>query len=80
VADRLQTPDPNVPPPSEVIHMPGPSYLPAALAFAIMVALVGVITTWVLTGVGVVIAVVVLVMWIGRARSEMSALPLEHEH
>ena len=60
--------------------MPEPSYLPATVAFGIMIALVGVITTWVLTGIGVIIALIALVRWIGQARSDMSELPLEHEH
>jgi type IV secretory pathway TrbD component len=77
--DRLESPDPGVAPPAEVIHMPGPSYMPAVLAFGVMLALVGVITTWFLTGIGVVIAVVAMVRWIGQARRDMSELPLEHE-
>lgn len=78
MADRLETPDPAVPPPAEVIHMPEPSYLPVTVAFGVMVALVGVITAWAISALGVVIVVVGVVRWIGQSRAEMAELPLKH--
>lgn len=66
------------PPPSEQIHLPGPSYLPVLMAFAITLMLVGVVYTWVLTGIGTVIFVIVLVRWIRSTREDISQLPLEH--
>jgi hypothetical protein len=68
----------NVPPPGEEIHLPGPSYLPVLLAFGITLMLVGVVYTWVLSGIGLVIFLVVLVRWIRSTREDISQLPLEH--
>ncbi|HYY20674.1 MAG TPA: hypothetical protein VE780_02240 [Thermoleophilaceae bacterium] len=70
--------EPPVPPRAEAIHLPEPSYLPVLTAFGIALALVGLVITWVLVGIGVVITVVVVVRWIRQARREMSELPLEH--
>jgi hypothetical protein len=67
-----------LPPPSEEVHLPEPSYLPALVALGITVALVGVILNWILCGIGVVIAVVAIVRWIRLTREEMAELPLEH--
>jgi len=78
VADRLETPDPSVPPPAEVTHMPEPSYLPVVMAIGITLALIGLIITPVITGIGLIIVVVALVRWIGQARAQMAELPLEH--
>lgn len=66
------------PPPSEQIHLPEPSYLPALTALGISLALVGVILTWIITAIGVVIAVVAIARWIRQTRAEMAELPLEH--
>jgi Cytochrome c oxidase subunit IV len=65
-------------PPSEEVHLPEPSYLPALVALGVTLALVGVILTWFITGIGVVIAVVAIVRWIRQTREEMAELPLEH--
>jgi hypothetical protein len=73
-----QTPDAHVPPPAEAIHMPEPSYLPVALAFGVLVTLVGLILTFVISAIGLVIVLAVLFRWIGQARAEMTELPLEH--
>ena len=78
MADRLETPDPVVPPPSDVIHMPEPSYLPVVLAFGLMMALVGLLVTYVVSVLGVIIVVWAAVLWIRKARDEMADLPLEH--
>lgn len=67
-----------LPPPSEEIHLPEPSYMPVLLAFGIMVAVVGVVLTWVMVIIGAIIALVALVRWIRAAREEMAELPLEH--
>jgi hypothetical protein len=66
------------PPPGEPVHLPGPSYLPVLTAFALTIALTGIIVSWVLTGLGVVLLVVVLWRWIGETRRDISDLPLEH--
>jgi uncharacterized membrane protein YecN with MAPEG domain len=73
-----ETPDAAVPQAGEAIHMPEPSYLPVAVAFGIAIALIGVITTWVISILGLLILVPAVVRWIGRTRGEMADLPLEH--
>ena len=67
-----------IPPPSEEVHLPEPSYLPALVALGITLALVGVILTWAITAIGVVLTVVCIVRWIRQTREEMAELPLEH--
>jgi hypothetical protein len=77
MAERLEH-DPNLAPPAEAIHMPEPSYMPVALAFAIMVTLVGILTGIVISIIGLIIVVAILVRWIRSAREEIAELPLEH--
>jgi hypothetical protein len=67
-----------LPPPSEEVHLPEPSYLPALVALGLTLALVGVVLTWFLTCLGVVIFLVATVRWIRQTREEMAELPLEH--
>jgi hypothetical protein len=78
MADAPQPPDEGVPPPGEAVHLPGPSYLPAVTALGITLALVGIVVTWVITGIGVVIAIVAITRWIRETREDISELPLEH--
>ncbi len=79
MAEGIQTPEQDpAPPPGEPIHLPGPSYLPVLTAFGISIALVGVVLSLLLTGLGVVIAVVSIALWIRDTRRDMSELPLEH--
>ena len=66
------------PPPSEDIHLPGPSSLPALVALGITVALVGVLLSWFVFAAGVILFVIPLVLWIREAREELAELPLEH--
>jgi hypothetical protein len=68
----------SLPPPSEEVHLPEPSYLPALVALGLTLALVGVVLTWFLTVLGVVIFLVATVRWIRQTREEMAELPLEH--
>lgn len=70
--------DPELAPPAEAIHMPDPSYLPAALALSIAVALVGIITWLPVLIIGLIGVVTILVRWIREARAEMADLPLHH--
>jgi uncharacterized membrane protein YidH (DUF202 family) len=76
--ERIETGGPEAPPAGEAIHLPGPSYLPAATAAGIAIAVVGVVIWWVLVVIGVVIAVVAIWRWIREAREEMAELPLQH--
>jgi len=79
MADQVPTPSGNgVPPAGEQVHLPGASYLPAWTAFGITLALVGVILTWVITGIGVAITVVAVFRWIKETREDMARLPLQH--
>jgi len=66
------------PPPGEAIHLPEPSYLPVLTAFGITLALVGVVISWFITGIGGAIALVAIFLWIRSAREQMSELPLDH--
>jgi cytochrome c oxidase subunit IV len=62
----------------EAVHLPGPSYLPVVTAFGLTIAIVGVVLTWAIVGIGLVIAVIAIVRWIRETREEISELPLEH--
>lgn len=70
-------PDEALPAPSEQVHLPGPSYLPVLVALGTTIALVGVVLTWVLFAIGMVILVVSVARWVRGAREEMAELPLE---
>ncbi len=65
-------------PPSEEIHLPEPAYTPVVLAFGITVVVIGVVMSWVMVAIGLLIALVALVRWIRQMREEMAELPLEH--
>ena len=65
-------------PPTEEIHLPDPSYVPVVLAFGLSVAIIGVIMSWVVVAIGLIIFLVALTRWIRQTREEMSQLPLEH--
>jgi hypothetical protein len=67
-----------LPQPTEEVHLPDPSYLPVLVAAGTWLFLVGVTTTWVLSGIGALIVLVALFRWIRAARVEMRELPLEH--
>ena len=67
-----------LPPPSEEVHLPEPSYLPALTALGITLVIVGVVLFWALSAIGAAIAIVSIVRWIRLTREEMSELPLEH--
>lgn len=70
--------DEQLPAATEEVHLPGPSYLPVWLAFGITVALIGVLLSWYICGIGVVITLVTLVRWIRETRQDIADLPLEH--
>jgi O-antigen/teichoic acid export membrane protein len=70
--------DPQVPPPGEEIHLPGPSIQPFLLTVGITMFIVGLTwKTWLLIG-GAVLAIVVIGFWIRDARRELDSLPIEH--
>lgn len=78
MADAPEQRGDGVPPPGEAVHLPGPSYLPVLTAFGITLSLVGVVITWVVTGIGVIITVVAVARWIRETREDISELPLKH--
>jgi cytochrome c oxidase subunit IV len=78
MAEKVRVSDPSAEEPGELIHLPGPSYLPVATAFGLAIAIVGVVLSWVIVGIGVVIAAIAIGRWIGETRRETAALPLEH--
>ena len=76
--ETVHTDEAHAPPAGEPVHLPGPTYLPALTAFGLTLAVTGVVLSWVLTGLGVAITVVVLWRWIRDTRRDISELPLEH--
>ena len=78
MADEVRVQEGEAAPAGEAVHLPGPSYLPVLTAFGITIAVVGVVISWALVGIGVVIALVAIVRWVRETRDEMSELPLEH--
>jgi hypothetical protein len=78
MAEEVHVSDAPADEPGETIHLPGPSYLPVATAFGLTIAIVGVVLSWVIVAIGVVIAVIAVVRWIGATRQDISELPLEH--
>jgi hypothetical protein len=65
------------PPPAEQVHLPEPSYLPATVAFGITLALVGLVITWVLLAIGLVITAVAVLRWVRETREDVAELPIE---
>jgi uncharacterized membrane protein len=47
-------------------------------AFGITLALVGIVVTWVISGIGLIIIVIALARWIRETREDISELPLGH--
>ena len=78
MADNADVPEGALPQPTEEIHLPEPSYVPVVLAFGITIAIVGVVLSWVIVAIGLIIAAIALFRWIRQTRAEMSELPLGH--
>ena len=74
----MSTPDNQVPPVGEEIHLPGPSLQPLLLTVGITVALVGVTTSIYFVIAGAILSVVVVARWIADTRRDISELPIEH--
>jgi hypothetical protein len=77
MADELEE-DGSVPEPGEPIHLPDPSYLPVVTAAGLTIAIVGVVLSWAVCAIGVVIFVIATGKWIAATRRETNELPLEH--
>jgi hypothetical protein len=78
MADEVRVSEAQAEEAGEIIHLPGPSYQPVALAFGVAFVVVGVVISPFLIGVGLAITVVTLVRWVRDTRRETSQLPLEH--
>ncbi|HEX5895688.1 MAG TPA: cytochrome c oxidase subunit 4 [Thermoleophilaceae bacterium] len=78
MAEEVHVSDPSADEPGELVHLPGPSYLPVATAFGLTIVVIGVVLSWIIVAIGAVIALVAIVRWIGETREEISELPLEH--
>jgi hypothetical protein len=66
------------PPQGEAVHLPGPSYLPVVTALGLTLAVVGIVLSIVLVGLGLAITVIAVWRWVRDTRRDMSELPLEH--
>jgi hypothetical protein len=73
-------PRPPVPPPSEYLHLPGPSYQPIAVTVGSTIAIVGVVVSLPLAAIGLLITFIAIMLWVRDAREELSSLPFEHHH
>jgi type IV secretory pathway TrbD component len=78
MAEQVRVSDPSAEEAGEAVHLPGPSYLPVATALGLTIAVVGVVLSWVIVGIGLVIALIAIFRWIGETRRETAELPLEH--
>jgi Flp pilus assembly protein TadB len=78
MADEPEALEGAVPPPTEEIHLPDPSYLAPIMAFGITLMVVGLTLGLPVIIVGAILFVITLVRWIRQTREEMAELPLEH--
>jgi hypothetical protein len=76
--ERIQTGGPEAPAAGEVIHLPGPTYLPVVTAAGVTLAVVGVVLSWILVALGGVVTLVALWRWTRETRQDMAELPLQH--
>ena len=78
MAEELDQPEGALPQPTEEIHLPDPSYLPAVMALGITLIVVGVVISIFVVALGAILFLITLVRWIRLTREEMAELPLEH--
>lgn len=69
--------DPQVPPPGEEIHLPGPSIVPVLTALGIALTLVGITTFIELTIIGGLLTSYCVIRWIRETRHDVDELPLD---
>jgi hypothetical protein len=72
------SPSPGVPPVGEEIHLPEPSLVPVLSALGITLAVVGLVLSWAVTAVGLVIVVLTTIRWIRDTRRDIEELPPGH--
>ena len=78
MAEEVRVSDPQAEAAGESIHLPGPSYQPALVAFGLTLAVVGVVLSPILVVIGLLITLITVFRWIRDTRREISELPLEH--
>jgi type IV secretory pathway TrbD component len=78
--ERIHTGGPEAPPAAEAIHLPGASYLPIVTAVGLTVVVVGVVQSWIIVAIGLIITLVAVVRWVRETRQDIGELPLEHRH
>jgi hypothetical protein len=78
MAEELDQPEDALPPPTEEIHLPDPSYLPPVMALGITFMVTGIVIGLPVVIVGAIIFLITLVRWIRQTREEMGQLPLDH--
>jgi hypothetical protein len=78
VAESDDRADGELAPPSEAVHLPGPSYLPVIVAVGISLAIVGVVINWVVFGIGMIVFLGATIRWIRETREDIAELPLDH--
>jgi hypothetical protein len=78
MADDVEQPDGSLPPATESIHLPDPSYLAPVMAFGITLMIIGLTLGVFVIAIGAIIFLITLVRWIRQTREEMAELPLEH--
>jgi hypothetical protein len=76
--ERIHTGGPEAPAAGETIHLPGPTYLPIITAVGIAIAVVGVVQSWFIVALGVLITLWAVVRWVRETRQDIGELPLEH--
>ena len=70
--------DQAVPAATEQIHLPDPSYQPVLVAFGLTIAIVGVVFSWWVFALGMLIFLIPAIRWVRSARSDIAELPLSH--
>ena len=78
--DREPAREEVIPAASEVVHLPGPTYLPVVVGFGLALAISGIVLNWILVGIGLVIFLISTYLWVRDTRRDISELPLEHGH
>jgi hypothetical protein len=76
--DEPPAPGTEVPPVGEEIHLPEPSLIPVLSGLGVTLAVVGLVLSWAMTAVGLIIVVLTTIRWIRDTRHDIEELPLEH--
>ena len=63
------------PPPTELVYLPEPSWVPAIAAVGLAMVIVGLFVGWVVSVIGALILLPALRSWVGRTRESFSRLP-----